>query len=699
VNNTGGLAGPDEHIHNVIDSPVMDWPQTKDCADLYDGIILTYSVYRHEDLSADSPGVFYFWSVRSADADGSAGGGAQNITEEAWRDRGWVYWGGPEYIRDGDDVSDLMNPGRDQVQVRLSVYEIGWFWGYNGTDGTPAPYFDDVTVKIFPYHGPYMSAREYDLAQDNFPERGDIDMSDPASHSVRFDMAKNIAPFGVPPITPGDSIVAFIVPVRTGADLVDLPELHYILDRNPIFDPHRTSGLPDQGSVNGRPAVVPESDVWAFDLPDTGFLFPGDVLHYYLRAQDVRDGYDVQTSLMPADTTGFSTGFGDPMGYNSTFVFHALPSIRSGGVEVFLQPDILFINDFGARGGENKWYTAFNNLGLQVGLDYDVFHVNDPSYGADNGIGGRATSLMLQGYQDILYTCGNLPDNTISNGAFVGDPGDVGTLNGWLDFGFKDIFMTGDNLASDMSASGAATLAFVAANLGVTVVTNDVAGAIGNQISPAIVPNPAPPGNPVINQTSWIAFGGCPGINEFDGTSVTGTGQRIAEFVDPAGTGYPFSAATLNTGVGTAGTSRVLSLPYDFMHIYTDPTAPGFPVPARTRLLNDVLAYFGIFWIGDPVPVTPSKIAFEASNYPNPFNPSTTIKYSMPKAGHLKLSIYNVRGQLVKTMIDGERPAGADQTIVWDGTNNQGSAVSSGVYFFEAVTGGNVEVRKMTMVK
>jgi flagellar hook assembly protein FlgD len=50
-------------------------------------------------------------------------------------------------------------------------------------------------------------------------------------------------------------------------------------------------------------------------------------------------------------------------------------------------------------------------------------------------------------------------------------------------------------------------------------------------------------------------------------------------------------------------------------------------------------------------------------------------------------------------MIDGERPAGADQTIVWDGTNNQGSTVSSGVYFFEAVTGGNVKVQKMTMVK
>ena len=86
-------------------------------------------------------------------------------------------------------------------------------------------------------------------------------------------------------------------------------------------------------------------------------------------------------------------------------------------------------------------------------------------------------------------------------------------------------------------------------------------------------------------------------------------------------------------------------------------------------------------------------------NYPNPFNPSTTIKYSLPKAGHLKLSIFNVRGQLVKTLLDGVRPAGEDQTIVWDGSDNQGSSVSSGVYFYEARALGDIRIGKMTLVK
>ncbi len=198
------------------------------------------------------------------------------------------------------------------------------------------------------------------------------------------------------------------------------------------------------------------------------------------------------------------------------------------------------------------------------------------------------------------------------------------------------------------------------------------------------------------NLQTWIAYGGCFDINTFDGVNVLGTGQRLAEFHDPTGGQYPYSAATLNI---LASGSRVISKPVDLMYVYTDPAADGNVLPGRAQLLKDVLQYFNI--VGSPQQVSPvlPGITFQTSNYPNPFNPSTTIKYSMPVAGHLKLSIYNVRGQLVKTMIDGNRPAGADQDIVWDGTNNQGGDVSAGVYFYEARTGGEVQVRKMALVK
>ena len=71
----------------------------------------------------------------------------------------------------------------------------------------------------------------------------------------------------------------------------------------------------------------------------------------------------------------------------------------------------------------------------------------------------------------------------------------------------------------------------------------------------------------------------------------------------------------------------------------------------------------------------------------------------MPTAGQLKLSVYNIRGHLVKTLIDGVRPAGENQTIFWDGSDNLGSTAASGVYFYEARAAGEVKIGKMTLLK
>ena len=141
-------------------------------------------------------------------------------------------------------------------------------------------------------------------------------------------------------------------------------------------------------------------------------------------------------------------------------------------------------------------------------------------------------------------------------------------------------------------------------------------------------------------------------------------------------------------------------MPVDLMYVYTDFGSPPNPLSARDQLLKDVLFYLEVLVppIGPVLPGLPG-ITFQTSNYPNPFNPSTTIKYSMPTAGHLKLRIYDVRGQLVKTLVDGVRPAGAGQTVVWDGTDERGSTAASGVYFYEARALGDVRIGKTTLLK
>ena len=87
-----------------------------------------------------------------------------------------------------------------------------------------------------------------------------------------------------------------------------------------------------------------------------------------------------------------------------------------------------------------------------------------------------------------------------------------------------------------------------------------------------------------------------------------------------------------------------------------------------------------------------------ASNYPNPFNPETTISFNMPEAGKANLQIYNLRGQLVKTLLNKQVSAGP-QNIIWNGTDTQNRSVASGVYFYRVKTGTQTIQKKMVLQK
>ncbi|MFC1725743.1 FISUMP domain-containing protein [candidate division KSB1 bacterium] len=85
-------------------------------------------------------------------------------------------------------------------------------------------------------------------------------------------------------------------------------------------------------------------------------------------------------------------------------------------------------------------------------------------------------------------------------------------------------------------------------------------------------------------------------------------------------------------------------------------------------------------------------------NYPNPFNPATTLKYSIPRTSIVNLKIYNILGQEIKTLINEKQPAGY-HSVKWDGTNNNGVKVNSGVYVYRLQTGDFVETKKMVLMK
>jgi|SaaInl4_150m_RNA_FD_contig_101_98338_length_6634_multi_13_in_0_out_0_1 hypothetical protein len=87
-------------------------------------------------------------------------------------------------------------------------------------------------------------------------------------------------------------------------------------------------------------------------------------------------------------------------------------------------------------------------------------------------------------------------------------------------------------------------------------------------------------------------------------------------------------------------------------------------------------------------------------NYPNPFNPETTIKYQLPDAGQVRLEVYNMLGQAVRTLVDNQFQNAGRYTLQWDATNNSGQPLSSGVYFYRIIAGGEYQShKKMLLLK
>jgi hypothetical protein len=127
----------------------------------------------------------------------------------------------------------------------------------------------------------------------------------------------------------------------------------------------------------------------------------------------------------------------------------------------------------------------------------------------------------------------------------------------------------------------------------------------------------------------------------------------------------------------------------------------------RAAILDRALTWLGAAMTNDlamdrsekPETPTPDRLSM-GQNYPNPFNPTTTIKVGVPKDVHgdVSLKIYNVRGQLVKTLFEGSKTPGW-YTFVWDGRNNRGTGVSTGVYFSRFDDGNTVLTRKMILLK
>ena len=118
-------------------------------------------------------------------------------------------------------------------------------------------------------------------------------------------------------------------------------------------------------------------------------------------------------------------------------------------------------------------------------------------------------------------------------------------------------------------------------------------------------------------------------------------------------------------------------------------TQPKVMAPGSVRV--PVVALHGKFTVGGTAVESrggqqPERFGLE-QNFPNPFNPSTRIAFQLPASGHALLQVYNVLGQKIRTLVDGELAAGAHAAI-WDGLTDRGEQAAGGIYFYRLQAGG-----------
>jgi hypothetical protein len=678
---------------------------------------LRFQVYR--DLPLDNL-VFYIFHVRTWNGD----------CPSNWQDTNFVFYGSQrDWHQDDFEVSAFISPSDAEIQIAVGAWDLCSAWcGVFGTGSchSHAPLIDNVHLLRVNRSGPRFSVRHLDLFQDNFAEDGTL------TGHARADAANDISQWSSTSILPGDSVTMTVTDIgtdqntgigpavytyvavwpqgqagKTGLDL-EAPETRVgVGKRYPLVGTEIHDGVTwhcyraDTALTNSGSIVA---DRYAMDLNDW-VLTPGDTVCYVFCGEDSLGGRSYFSRRLNGQGRNFITN-DSWEAFNSPMEFTILPA---GGWE--RGGDILYVDDSDDRGGPVQLYfdTAFDMLGLRDLVDrYDVLA---PSSVVANSLASRVKDAITQirnCYRKIIWCSGNLSSGTVGDG--TGNPeksDDFGLLFFFVDTHPSNpgVYFSGDDLAQEWvtlagaggggwggSGGGQGPVDFRSIYMNFNLVSGDHV-ITGEPVSPLLTAL-----SPVFTHLGvpdkLIAYGGCPLINDFDLLEATGLSQP--EFINgTSGQSYVLSQSTPNAAASTA---RVVLSGFSYSAIRDD--AVGAPVD-RVDHLRDILIYMqNITASPTSVPEHPEFANRLDRNFPNPFNPTTRIRYSIRTKGHVSLRVYDVTGALVTTLIDEvQAPRAEGFTVEWDGSSNGGSTVASGVYFYRLVTEGFDETKKMVLLK
>jgi hypothetical protein len=354
--------------------------------------------------------------------------------------------------------------------------------------------------------------------------------------------------------------------------------------------------------------------------------------------------------------------------------------------------DILYVDGADGFGVQAYYDGAFITLGLASKIDR--FDVRGPSSGVSNRLGGRVTSVANQlnaCYQKIIWDSGLL---SITLGDGSGDPektDDYDTMVKFLNGLTNDggVMLLGDRQPQYLNGyAGLQAVAFRSTYMNFTLINDNhrLAPSLF-AISPKMM---AWPGRAYSD--NFVVFGGCPGLNDFDVQGATGLSRVEMSYN---------TASNANGGVVSQQTTNpnskiatVIQTGFSLAFAKDDETDG---ISDRAKFLRDSIVYMGNP-LGQVTGAGPALKNSLAQNYPNPFNPQTTIAFTIKDRGAVTLKVYNVNGELVRTLANENRAAGS-YSLTWDGHNDSGQSVSSGVYFYKLVTNNFSQTKKMVLLK
>jgi M6 family metalloprotease-like protein len=397
---------------------------------------------------------------------------------------------------------------------------------------------------------------------------------------------------------------------------------------------------------------------------------------------------DSQSNLGDIPTGGSKNSYSDPMEFdispsftNAVVAFTLHVEGNGGSYSLDFQreewigrPDILIVDDDSGTGKYDDYETYYTDALDSLQRLYDVW---DKTNHGD-------TTYDFSDYQILIWYTGDHRQDIFSQA-------DIESLMAFLDTGGK-LFLTSQDAAEALSASGdPLDSIFLTDYLHCDLDTGSasdrqVMGVDGDGVGDGfymyLSGTPSPQ-----NQTSR------------DALIPDNSADTVLNYA-----GSAWSRTDLVAGLKYEGDYKLVFFGFGFEGMNTAAEFQGQPLASPQVVMERVLDWLeGYTDVSDSEQERasiPRSVELH-QNYPNPFNPETRIRFTIKgrqSSLHTSLKIYNIRGQLVRTLLDGDRTAG-DYDVLWDGRDDRGMEVSSGIYFYRLSAGSSSQVKKMVLLK